>query len=105
MDIQPEDNTQTHATCPHCGFGRLKPERAPYMRIINETLLQAPYAPSWRCDVCHIRYYDPGYAQTIDLLAGHAGPPPNQYRPSSEPAVPSPAADDTNSDDTRPQPK
>lgn len=66
-------------TCPNCQVGRLKPIRTTYAHIYDDTLIQVPNIPAWKCDVCGEIIYDPDAIRRIEVLIGEAGPPPNQH--------------------------
>jgi len=66
-------------TCPTCQVGRLKPIRTTYTKIYDDTLIQVPNIPAWKCDVCGEVFHDPDAIRRIEVLIGEAGPPPNQH--------------------------
>lgn len=88
-------------TCPNCDVGLLRPINSPYLRVMSGTLVNAPRVQAWRCDMCGTVFFDPAQVQLLDLLAGEAGPPPNQH---NDPP-PAPRADSADTDETRPHPK
>lgn len=49
--------------------------------MYGATLITVPNLPTWECDICHHRDYDPEVVQQIEVLISPAGPPPNRYQP------------------------
>jgi YgiT-type zinc finger domain-containing protein len=68
--------------CPVCHVGRMSPRLSVYVRQFGETLVNVPNTPAWECDVCHAREFDPAAVQRVEMLVGHAGAPPNHFRPT-----------------------
>ena len=68
-------------TCPVCSMGHLAPTGAPYMQILNGTLIQAPMITAWKCDICGESFFDGQAVRRLETLIGETGPPPNHYAP------------------------
>ncbi len=51
-------NYQYRDYCPRCQIGRLKPGKATYLRLHNNSILALPDTLAFICDVCHFQEFD-----------------------------------------------
>ena len=81
--------------CPECRAGVLRLQYLTYFTWLNQELITVPNFPSWVCDVCGRREYDPRAISWLNTLlnpgAGRRTPirrkrlPPRDDRPHRNP--------------------
>ncbi len=83
--------------CPECRAGVLRLQYLTYFTWLNQELITVPNFPSWVCDVCGRREYDPRAISWLNTLlnpgAGRRVPirrkrlPPRDDRPHRNPVA------------------
>lgn len=67
--------------CRDCQAGQLHRRYLTYFAWLGEELITVPDFPSWVCDVCGRREYDPmAITQLTTILSPHAGTTPRRKR-------------------------
>lgn len=73
-DESPYELPALTAPCPECHTGVLHLRYLTYFTWLNEELITVPNFPSWVCDMCSRREYDPRAIKWLNtLLSPDAG--------------------------------
>lgn len=76
------------APCPECQTGVLHLRYLTYFTWLNEELVTVPNFPSWVCDMCNRREYDPRAIKWLNtLLRPEAGRKQARRRRKSQPGT------------------
>jgi YgiT-type zinc finger domain-containing protein len=67
-DSSEEKQTHPQSVCVECHTGVLHLEYLTYFTWLNNELVTAPNFPSWVCDVCGRREYDPRAISWLNAL-------------------------------------
>ena len=59
---------ETGSLCPECHAGVLRLQYLTYFTWLNQELITVPNFPSWVCDVCGRREYDPRAISWLNTL-------------------------------------
>lgn len=57
-------------SCPRCQIGVLQPTLATYCGIYHGMVISVPNMPSWTCDICNYREYEPSAQAQVSVLLG-----------------------------------
>ncbi len=69
-DEKPTESRQAeyNHVCPECHAGVLRLEYLTYFTWLNDELITVPNFPSWVCDICGKREYDPHAVNWLNML-------------------------------------
>src|SRR4030042_3745561 len=65
---QADDGSEYSRICPECHTGVFHLEYLTYFTWLNDELITVPNFPSWVCDVCGKREYDPHAVNWLNML-------------------------------------
>jgi YgiT-type zinc finger domain-containing protein len=90
LEMTEDNKRQAEATplCPECHAGVLRLQYLTYFTWLNQELITVPNFPSWVCDVCGRREYDPRAISWLNtLLNPNAGRRSDFRRKSTPPQI------------------
>jgi YgiT-type zinc finger domain-containing protein len=64
----PDVGSEYPTICPECHTGVFRLEYLTYFTWLNDELITVPNFPSWVCDVCGKREYDPHAISWLNML-------------------------------------
>jgi YgiT-type zinc finger domain-containing protein len=67
-NFQLSDHETDSYPCPECHSGIVRLEYLTYFTWFNDELITVPNFPSWVCDVCGRREYDPRAVSWLNII-------------------------------------